>query len=171
MRVTCWTGAPGTDRDACGDPTGAAGLATVFPSMERCVPPTSPLVAGKSEVYECYYDGYMVRYTRWMNGFDRYGHYDRSTAVAGTEWWLEGEFAGRQWKGYERGPDEPLPYQWSATYRDEPYSITVEGVSDGARARGSHGFRQCRRVAWGCSERVRHPIAARRRPDLSLRAD
>lgn len=131
--VGCWNGAEAPSRQACGLPSGPAGLATVFPSMAGCTA-TPSTVAGKVEVYECGYGDFLIRYTRWAQGFDRYGYLDSANGVDAAEWYAQGEFAGRQWTSFE-GSD-PQPYQWSATYRYYPYSVSVEGTSEAARQRG-----------------------------------
>ncbi|RYB89814.1 serine/threonine protein kinase [Nocardioides glacieisoli] len=131
--VGCWNGAEASSRQACGLPSGPAGLATVFPSMAGCAATTST-VAGKVEVYECGYGDFLIRYTRWAPGFDRYGYLDSNNGVDAAEWYAQGEFAGRQWTNFEGG--DPQPYQWSATYRYYPYSVSVEGTSEDARQRG-----------------------------------
>ena len=133
--VACWNDTEAPTREACGHPTGSAGLSTVFPSMAGCQSKT-PTVAGKVEVYECGYGDFLVRYTRWAEGFDRYGYLDAANGVDGAEWYAQGEFAGRQWTSYEGGAGEKQPYQWSASYRYYPYSVSVEGTSGAARQRG-----------------------------------
>ena len=131
--VGCWNGTDAPSRQDCGLPSGPEGLATVFPSMAGCAATTST-VAGKVEVFECAYGDFIVRYTRWAQGFDRYGYLDSANGVEAAEWYAQGEFAGRQWTSYESG--DPQPYQWSATYRYFPYSVSVEGTSEAARQRG-----------------------------------
>lgn len=131
----CWNGTEAPTREACGLPTGSAGLSTVFPSMAGCQSST-PTVAGKVEVYECGFGDFLVRYTRWAEGFDRYGYLDAANGVDGAEWYAQGEFAGRQWTSYEGGAGEKQPYQWSASFRYYPYSVSVEGTSEAARQRG-----------------------------------
>lgn len=133
--VTCWDGQARSSREACSVPVGASGLATVFPSMSGCSA-TSFTVAGKAEVFECTYSGFLIRYTRWVSGFDRYAYLDSANGVPGAEWWVDGEFAGRQWTSFEDSSSESEPYQWSASYRYQPYSVSVEGVSKSARAEG-----------------------------------
>jgi hypothetical protein len=94
-------------------------------------------VIGKAEVYECWYGDYMIRYSRWDKGADRYAYLD-SANPGGTHprWYFDGLFYGRAWVSYEDSPDERMKYQWSATYRWRPYSVSVEGVDDAARAVG-----------------------------------
>jgi hypothetical protein len=133
--ILCWSGQRGENRAACGIPAGVAGLQTVFPSMQGCQW-TTPTVAGKAEVYVCNYGGFLIRYTRWDQGYDRYGYLIRSNRVRGVRWNVDSEVAGSQWTSYETRPSEDQRYQWSATYREYPYSVSVDGVSAAARQRG-----------------------------------
>ncbi len=133
--VACWDGSDASTREACGVPAGPDGLATVFPSSQGCGS-IVPSVAGKVEVYECGYGDFLIRYTRWAQGYDRYGYLDAANGVDGAQWSVGGEFAGRQWTSYESGPGENQPYQWSASFRYYPYSVSVEGTSMAARKRG-----------------------------------
>ena len=93
-------------------------------------------VAGKAEVYVCNYDGFLIRYTRWSQGYDRYGYLNATNQVRGVRWEVGNELAGRQWTSYEDSPSEDEPYQWSAAYQDHPYSLSVEAISPAARQRG-----------------------------------
>lgn len=98
--------------------------------------PAPLVVTGKAEVYECHYDGFLIRYSRWIEGYDRYGYFDRENGVPAAEWYIGDEFAGRQWTSVEVNAREKQPYQWSATYRYQPFSISVEGVTAEKRAEG-----------------------------------
>lgn len=133
--IECWDGATAASREECGLPSGAAGLQTVFPSMNGC-DPTASRVAGKAEVYVCRYGDFLIRYSRWDQGYDRYAYLDAANQVDSARWSASGEVAGRQWKNYEDDAAEQEPYQWSASYRSYPYSVSVEGVSPDARRRG-----------------------------------
>ena len=133
--VVCWNGQDGANREACGEPVGVAGLRTVFPSMRSCRW-TSTAVAGKAEVYVCDYEGFLIRYTRWNQEYDRYGYLNSTNQIRGVRWKVGNELAGRQWTSHEDSPSEDEPYQWSATYRDHPYSVSVEAISPAARQRG-----------------------------------
>lgn len=136
--VACWNGQDGANRAACGVPAGVEGLQTVFPSMRSCRQESTPGagVAGKAEIYVCSYDEFLIRYTRWDQGYDRYGYLNSTNQVRGVRWEVGNELAGRQWTSYEDSPSEDEPYQWSATYRDHPYSLSVEAISPAARQRG-----------------------------------
>ena len=45
--------------------------------------------------------------------------------IAGTEWWSEDHSTG-----------QTRPYQWSATYDDQPFEVSVEGTTKAARRAG-----------------------------------
>lgn len=133
--VVCWNGQDGANRAACGVPAGVAGLRTVFPSLGSCRWASTP-VAGKVEVYVCHHDGFLIRYTRWSQGYDRYGYLNATNRVRGVRWEVDNELAGRQWTSFEDSPSEDKPYQWSAAYQHHPYSVSVEAISPAARQRG-----------------------------------
>src|SRR5687768_11885179 len=78
--VVCWNGQDGANREACGVPVGVAGLRTVFPNMRSCRW-TSTAVAGKAEVYVCDYEGFLIRYTRWNQEYDRYGYLNSTNQI------------------------------------------------------------------------------------------
>jgi hypothetical protein len=132
--VTCWDDTPAATVDACPHPTGRAGLASVFPSLgEDCVAKET-VVTGKAEVYECAYDDHLVRYTRWVRGVDRTTYYDGANPGSARDpWEVAGEQAGLQWTSYAADADEDRRYQWSASYADAPYSVSVEARSDATR--------------------------------------
>ena len=113
-------------------PEGRAGMATVFPSLTDDCDSVEPALDTKREVYLCRTDDYLVRYSRWDDGYDRAGFLDSFTGVAATPWTVDGEDAGKQWT-YESA-DDPHPYRWTATYADLPFSVDVEAVS--AKDRG-----------------------------------
>ncbi len=136
--VACWDGSTGTDRLSCGAPTGRAGLATVFPSLavDSNCHPVIATVAGKAEVYECLHGNILLRYSRWNVGYDRYAYYDASNGLPGSEWYIGDEFAGRQWSSYDSSAGETRRYQWSASYRYSPFSVSVEGATEADRIDG-----------------------------------
>lgn len=133
---TCWDGRGAAERADCTVPTGFAGMRTVFPGLDSdyCTAKTAS-VAGKAEVYECVYTDYLVRYSRWTVGYDRYGYYDAAAGIDGQEWWVAGEFAGRMWTTLEP-PTTDRPWQWSATYRYSPFSVSVESRTKAGRTAG-----------------------------------
>jgi hypothetical protein len=109
----------------------------VFPSMDdRCLA-VNTAIPGKVEVFTCYYPTYLVRYSRWTPTADRAAYLDEANykplkdpwsvdfEIAGTEWWSEDHSAGQS-----------RPYQWSATYDDQPFEVSVEGTSQAARRAG-----------------------------------
>jgi len=132
--VTCWDDTPAASADACPHPTGRAGLASVFPSLDQDCVGKDTVVTGKAEVYECVYDDHLVRYTRWVRGVDRTAYYDEANPGSARDpWEAAGERAGLQWTSYASEADEDRRYQWSASYAGAPYSVSVEAVSDATR--------------------------------------
>ena len=109
----------------------------MFPSLEDWCPTGNARdVPGKVEVFECDYGRYMIRYTRWSKGADRYGYLNAANpGYRSSRWWIEGHMAGRTWKSFEDDPAESQPYQWSAAYRYHPFSVSVEGVDESAPCR------------------------------------
>ncbi len=134
--VTCWDGASAPERADCSVPEGRAGLTSVFGSLNQtCSKLTGKLVGGKAEVYECDYDRYVIRYTRWEKGFDRYSAINRLNPDAkSAKWYLEGAFAGRTWTGPD--PTEPGGLRWVASYRYAPYDVVVKGADADALSEG-----------------------------------
>ncbi len=132
--VTCWDDSPAASADGCPRPTGRAGLASVFPSLDEDCVRKDTVVAGKAEVYECAYDDHLVRYTRWIRGVDRTAYYDEANPGAARDpWEIAGEQAGLQWTSFSADADENRRYQWSASYAYAPYSVSVEAASDATR--------------------------------------
>ncbi|WP_205472863.1 hypothetical protein [Nocardioides sp. SYSU D00038] len=135
--VTASPSYPGASEDV--DPATADGLplTTVFPSLDpaACAERGDILVVGKTEVWECKTPELLVRYTRWEDGFDRFGYYDEANrGFASTEWLVDGVLAGRTWESTDR--TVPRQEQWSATYRDWPFSVSVEATGDAVRDAG-----------------------------------
>jgi len=134
--VTCWDNSEADSAKGCPVPTGRAGLATIFPGLDdTCTIKESP-IEGKAEVYECLHDGFVVRYTRWDEGFDKEKYYDVENAVPSQEWQVDGEDAGLQWFSVENDPEEEQPFQWSAAYAGLPFSLSVEGETQEDRSAG-----------------------------------
>jgi hypothetical protein len=134
--VACWDNSSAPDAAHCPVPTGRAGMATVFPGLTAsCTPVDSP-VEGKAEVYECAHDGFLVRFTRWDEGFDKLAYYEVENQVASQPWQVGGEPAGSQWFSIDEDPEETQPYQWSAAYDSLPFSLSVEGDTSADRSSG-----------------------------------
>jgi hypothetical protein len=134
--VTCWDQSRANSVKDCPVPTGREGMAAVFPGLDdSCTIKDSP-IEGKAEVYECLHDGFVVRYTRWDEGFDKAKYYDVENEVASQEWQIDGEDAGLQWFSVEHDPAEEQPYQWSAAYAGLPFSLSVEGETQEDRSSG-----------------------------------
>ncbi len=140
--VTCWNGKPGATAQACPVPKGRAGMATVFPAVSdtsRCVDRFADASIGKLEVFVCTYDTFRIRYSRWDPQADRIGYYrDANSEPKELPWRIEEKVVGRSWTSTEPAPD--YPFQWSATYREHPFSVSVEGEDIRARARGINGM-------------------------------
>ena len=136
--MTCWDGSSASGRKSCPLPAGAEGMKTVFPSMdENCSPGNGDYVTGKVELFECVYDGYTIRYSRWEKGFDRYGYFNETQQGAkSVKWYVDGQFAGRTWTGLDSRASEPNKFRWVATYRYWPYDVTVKGLDEQGRQAG-----------------------------------
>jgi hypothetical protein len=125
--VDCWNGDVAPSPGRCALPSGLTGLRTVFPDLSESCALRASTVLGKEEVFECSEGLLLVRFSRWTPGYDRYGYYDRSTGIDGQEWWLANEFAGRRWTTYEATKE--LPWQWSASFRNFPFSVSIEAAT------------------------------------------
>jgi hypothetical protein len=134
--VTCWDNSSAPDAAHCSMPTGLAGMATVFPGLTAACTTVDSPIEGKAEVYECEHDGFIVRYTRWDQGFDKESYYEVENQVASQPWQVGGEPAGLQWFSIEDDPEETQPYQWSAAYDGLPFSLSVEGETSADRSSG-----------------------------------
>lgn len=136
-QVNCWDGSSAASRSSCPTPKGRVGLETVFPSMDESCHQGDVFSEGKVEVFECVYDEYTIRYSRWEKGADRYAFFDTNNPGArSAKWYIEGTFAGRTWAGVDERPDQSRPYRWLATYRTAPFEVLVQGVDEAARAAG-----------------------------------
>ncbi len=134
--VTCWDASSAPAADQCPLPAGREGMITVFPDLtQACAEVASP-IEGKAEVYECRHDGFIVRFTRWDEGFDKLAYYEVENRVESEPWEVGGEPAGLQWFSIEADPAETDPYQWSAAYESLPFSLSVEGESSADRSSG-----------------------------------
>jgi hypothetical protein len=134
--VACWDGTSSARVSGCGVPSGREGLATVFPSLRRSCATTAPVVGGKAEVFTCRGSGYVIRYTRWHPGFDRFAVFSSVNRGQGSEWVVGHEFAGRVWASRELTSDGLRHFRWSATYRAQPFSVEVQATSLAGRAAG-----------------------------------
>ena len=114
-------------------------MATVFPGLTAACTPVDSPIEGKAEVYECVHDGFLVRFTRWDEGFDKVAYYEVENQVPSQPWQVGGEAAGLQWFSIEDDPEETQPYQWSAAYDSLPFSLSVEGETSGRPQRGRLG--------------------------------
>jgi serine/threonine-protein kinase len=139
--LTCLDGSPADTAAECDVPMTKSGLASVFPSCGDGCSATSLRVEGKTQAFEQAYPDFMIRYSRWEPGrARRYAYLD--TANPGADkatWYIGGEPAGEQWTSYETPDEDPREnkrFQWSATYDDREFEVSVEGVTAGARARG-----------------------------------
>ncbi len=130
-QVTCWNGSPADDASGCATPEGFEGLATVFASMDDTCVSVEPSLREKAELFECVYDTYTIRYSRWDDGYDRYGYLDANIKGAETDdWILDGVVVGRVWLGLDERTSEDRRYRWIGAYQDAPYDVTVKGVDE-----------------------------------------
>lgn len=135
--VICWDGEAVETASSCDMPVGKAGFASAFPSFDKRCRSRRSVAAGKLEVWECKYEFYLVRYSRWDPSFDRFAYYNSVNPDATErEWFIDGDRAGTSWTSYENDANEPEKFQWSAAYDDAPYSISVESQSETGRAQG-----------------------------------
>ena len=111
-------------------------MATVFPGLTAACTPVDSPIEGKAEVYECVHDGFLVRFTRWDEGFDKQAYYEVENQVPSQPWQVGGEPAGFQWFSIDEDPEETQPYQWSAAYDSLPFSLSVEGDTSADRSSG-----------------------------------
>ena len=83
-------------------------MRTVFPGLsDQCSGGSGKSVPGKAEVYECDFGNYMIRYSRWVKGADRYGYLNSANpGYTSAVWWIDGDFAGRTWTSVESDPTE-----------------------------------------------------------------
>ena len=140
----CWDGQKVFDASDCAAPVGRRGLEAVFPSLDdssACVP-RPPSVQEKIEVFTCYYRDFLVRYSRWDASADRPAYFDEANyKPLKYDWLVDQEFAGTEWWSEDHSDGQTRPYQYSATYRDAPYSVSVEGTSVAARRAGLNFMR------------------------------
>jgi hypothetical protein len=134
--VSCWDGTSATRVEACGVPFGRKGLVSVFPSLDKTCARTAPVVGGKAEVFTCRGKGYVIRYTRWQPGFDRFAVFSADNRGLGSEWIVGREFAGRRWASREQTENGLRHFRWTATYRAQPFSVEVQSTSLSGRESG-----------------------------------
>ena len=129
--VTCWDTTTVPDVSSCPTPTGMDGLATVFDSMEDGCESVEPALDDKAEIFECTYDSYTIRYSRWNDDYDKYAYLDEHIDDSETDdWFIDGVQAGRTWIGYDDRESEERRYRWIGAYEDAPYDVTVKGVDE-----------------------------------------
>ena len=134
--VTCWDGTSSSRAADCSVPSGRAGLATVFPSLDSSCAGTAPVIGGNVEVFTCLRSGYVVRYTRWQPGFDRFAVFSADNRGPGSVWVVGRQFAGRRWASREQTGNGARHFTWTATYRAEPFSVEVRSRTQAGRAAG-----------------------------------
>jgi len=134
--VTCWDGTSTAHGSDCGVPSGREGLTTVFPSLDKSCTGTAPVIGGKVEVFTCRSPGYVIRYTRWEPGFDRFAVFSADNRGPGSEWIISHEFAGRRWASREQTTNGARHYKWTATYRAQPFSVEVQSTTLAGRTAG-----------------------------------
>ncbi|MET1000134.1 MAG: CHAT domain-containing protein, partial [Marmoricola sp.] len=136
-QVTCWNGSSAADAGSCSTPEGFEGLSTVFPSMDETCESVQPSVGEKAELFECVYDNYTIRYSRWDDGYDRYAYMDANIKGAQTDdWTLDGVVVGRAWMGYDERKAEDRRYRWIGAYESAPFDVTVKGVDEAGLEEG-----------------------------------
>ena len=133
----CWDGKAVYDAADCSTPVGRTGMHAVFPSLDDSCESVTPGVPGKVEVFTCYYRDFLVRYSRWEPSADRAAYLDEANyRPLKDPWSVDFEIAGGEWWSEDHSAGQARPYQWSATYDDSPFEVSVEGTSLGARRAG-----------------------------------
>ena len=136
-QVQCWDGSAADTPSGCPLPEGAEGLASVYPSMNEDCEEKDPSAPGKVELFECVFDTFTVRYSRWDQDVDRFAFFDRNISGAQTDvWTVDGVPAGRQWIGLDDRESEERRFRWIAAYESAPYDVTVKGIDEGALQEG-----------------------------------
>jgi hypothetical protein len=96
-------------------------------------------VDGKEELFECVYDGYTIRYSRWDDNFDKFAYFDEHIHGAETGDWSEGGVTyGRTWTGLDDRTSEERRFRAIAAYADWPYDVTIKGVDEAALQEGAN---------------------------------
>ena len=96
-----------------------------------------PSAEGKVELFECVFDTFTVRYSRWDEDVDRFAFFDEHIHNAESDTWsIDGVPAGRQWIGLDDRTSEERRFRWIAAYENAPYDVTVKGVDEGALEEG-----------------------------------
>ena len=93
-------------------------------------------MGGKVEVFTCRASGYVIRYTRWQPGFDRFAVFSEDNGGLGSEWIVGREFAGRRWASREQTTNGLRHFKWTATYRAQPFSVEVQSTTLAGRIAG-----------------------------------
>lgn len=146
----CWTGARVATLDDCSDPTGAAGLAWVFPSLDldactdRLVTEESPMLR---QLYECRVPvagrTVTVAYAEWRSAADALDYYDaqspRRVSIRGKGGrplrfgWLDVTASGA--------------YTGALAYTDAPFSVAVTAPDEATRIAAAHDVVRLRPTA------------------------
>ncbi len=135
--VTCWNGGTADAVSSCPRPDGQEGLASVFPSLEDSCEAKEPSTPGKAEIFECVYDGYTIRYSRWQDDYDTSAYFDSHIKNATKREWSEnGVSFGTLWTGLDDRTSEERRHRTIAAYADWPYDVTVKGVDQAALQEG-----------------------------------
>ena len=136
--MKCWDDGVAADAGSCKTPAGLSGLATIFQPLDDSCDEGSPSVNGKVEVFECSFGEYVIRYSRWVDGFNRYAYFNKNIHNAATALWtVQGVAAGRTWTGLDdRAGEEPRRFRWIGAYENAPYDVTVKGVDQAAMEEG-----------------------------------
>ena len=133
----CWDGSSAADAKSCPQPEGLKGLQSVFASLGDNCEKKQPMVEGKIEIFECVFPDYTIRYSRWQQGFDRFGYFNRTNPNAvHPQWIIEGDSVGRAWVGLDDRPEVTRKFRWLASYRSAPYEVLVQGVDVEGRDAG-----------------------------------
>lgn len=134
----CWTGRRVADAEECPEPTGVAGLAWVFPSLdpEACV----DMLATRSsprlrELYECEVDvagsPVTVDYVEWRSTADALDYYDgwgaRRVSIRGA--------GGRPLRFGWLDTTPGGSYVGALAYTDAPFSVSVTAPDAATRSR------------------------------------
>ena len=146
VTVTCWDGSQADGASSCPLPTGFNGVASVFPAMDsNDCQQTQPSVDGKVELYECTFDRYTIRYSRWKDGFDKYAYLDQHIKNAKTADWTEdGVTYGRTWTGLDPKTSETEALPRGGRLQ----GLALRRHGQGGRRGGTQGRHQ-RRVGEG----------------------
>lgn len=122
---TCWDGSSADNLPACGEPTGADGLAWVFPksSSARCKSTGRGARVAETDCLVRASSGALVRvhYSEWRSWDDGFGEYSSQNVQGAVTRW--GDFL--RW--YIDPRETEWNYKVALLYRDAPWSVTVYG--------------------------------------------